>query len=122
ERMKYTQLGRTGLKVSRLCLGTMNFGPFTTEPESHAVMDKALDLGINFFDTADVYGRQKGKGITEQIVGNWFSLGSARREKTVLATKVFADMMLNPGDINMQRGLSAAKIRRSCDDSLRRLK
>ncbi|MGA3066452.1 MAG: aldo/keto reductase [Tepidisphaeraceae bacterium] len=120
--MKYSTLGRTGLKVSRICLGTMNFGPFTSEADSHAIMDKALELGINFFDTADVYGRQKGKGITEQIVGNWFSLGSARREKTVLATKVFADMMLHPGDFTMQRGLSAAKIRRACDDSLRRLK
>jgi aryl-alcohol dehydrogenase-like predicted oxidoreductase len=120
--MNYTNLGRTGLKVSRLCLGTMNFGPFTPEPESHAIMDKALDLGINFFDTADVYGRQKGKGITEQILGNWFAQGSGRRERTVLATKVFADMSALPGDVNMARGLSAAKIRRGCDDSLRRLR
>jgi aryl-alcohol dehydrogenase-like predicted oxidoreductase len=120
--MNYANLGRTGLKVSRLCLGTMNFGPFTPEPESHAIMDKALDLGINFFDTADVYGRQKGKGITEQILGNWFAQGSGRRERTVLATKVFADMSALPGDVNMARGLSAAKIRRGCDDSLRRLR
>ncbi len=120
--MQYTTLGRTGLKVSHLCLGTMNFGPFTPESESHAIMDKALDLGINFFDTADVYGRQKGKGVTEQILGNWFSQGGHRRERTVLATKLFADMSVLPGDINMARGLSAAKIRRCCDDSLRRLK
>jgi aryl-alcohol dehydrogenase-like predicted oxidoreductase len=120
--MKYTTLGRTGLKVSRICLGTMNFGPFTPEAESHAIMDKAMELGINFFDTADVYGRQKGKGITEQILGNWFALGGGRRERTVLATKVFADMAVLPGDINMARGLSAAKIRRCCEDSLRRLR
>jgi aryl-alcohol dehydrogenase-like predicted oxidoreductase len=120
--MKYTNLGRTGLKVSRLCLGTMNFGPFTTDADSHALMDKALELGINFFDTADVYGRQKGKGITEQIVGHWIALGDHRREKIVLATKVFGDMELEPGDLNMRRGLSALKIRRACDDSLRRLK
>jgi aryl-alcohol dehydrogenase-like predicted oxidoreductase len=119
--MKYTSLGRTGLKVSRLCLGTMNFGPFTTEPESHAIMDKSLEVGINFFDTADVYGRQKGKGATEQIVGNWIALGGKRREKIVLATKIFTDMD-SGGDITMKRGISALKIRRGCDDSLRRLK
>jgi aryl-alcohol dehydrogenase-like predicted oxidoreductase len=71
-RMQYTKLGRTGLKVSRLCLGTMNFGPHTSEEDSYAVMDKALDLGINFFDTANVYGWKKGEGVTEQIVGRWF--------------------------------------------------
>jgi aryl-alcohol dehydrogenase-like predicted oxidoreductase len=119
--MKYTSLGRTGLKVSRLCLGTMNFGPYTPEPESHAIMDKSLEVGINFFDTADVYGRQKGKGATEQIVGNWIALGGKRREKIVLATKIFTDMDTG-GDITMKRGLSALKIRRGCDDSLRRLK
>ena len=66
--MDYTQLGRTGLKVSRLCLGTMNFGPHTTEVDSFAIMDKALDLGINFFDTANVYGWKMGEGITENII------------------------------------------------------
>jgi NDP-hexose C3-ketoreductase / dTDP-4-oxo-2-deoxy-alpha-D-pentos-2-ene 2,3-reductase len=73
--MQYTHLGRTGLSVSRLCLGTMNFGPFADEPASWAIMDKALEAGVNFFDTANVYGRQKGKGITEQIVGRWFAQG-----------------------------------------------
>src|ERR1700691_853388 len=120
--MQYTTLGRTGLKVSRLCLGTMNFGPHTSEAESHAVMDKAIELGINFFDTADVYGWKKGEGITEQIIGRWFAQGGARREKTVLATKVFADMESVPGDLTMQRGLSALKIRRAAENSLRRLK
>lgn len=120
--MKYTTLGRTGLKVSRLCLGTMNFGPHTEESQSHAIMDKAHDLGINFFDTADVYGWKKGEGVTEQIIGRWFAQGGARREKTVLATKVFGEMESVPGDLTMQRGLSALKIRRAAENSLRRLK
>jgi aryl-alcohol dehydrogenase-like predicted oxidoreductase len=120
--MLTTTLGRTGLKVSRLCLGTMNFGPQTPEPESHAIMDKALELGINFFDTADVYGWKKGEGVTEQIVGRWFALGGGRREKTILATKVFGDMDADAGDFTMKRGLSAVKIRRGCEGSLRRLK
>ncbi len=75
--MDYTHLGRSGLSVSRLCLGTMNFGPETSEEDSHAIMDRALDLGINFFDTANVYGWAKGEGITEQIVGRWFAQGAA---------------------------------------------
>jgi aryl-alcohol dehydrogenase-like predicted oxidoreductase len=120
--MQYTTLGRTGLKVSRLCLGTMNFGPHTPEGESHAVMDKALDLGINFFDTADVYGWKKGEGVTEKIIGTWFAQGGARREQTIIATKVFGDMDGDPKDLTMKRGLSAVKIRRACDDSLRRMK
>src|SRR5678810_1164226 len=90
--MQYTRLGRTGLKVSRLCLGTMNFGPRTTESDSFAIMDRALALGINFFDTADVYGWKRGEGITEQIIGRWFAQGGGRREKVVLATKVYNKM------------------------------
>jgi aryl-alcohol dehydrogenase-like predicted oxidoreductase len=100
----------------------MNFGPQTPEAESHAVMDKALDLGINFFDTADVYGWKKGEGVTEKIIGAWFAQGGGRREKTILATKVFGDMDGDPKDLTMKRGLSAVKIRRACDSSLRRLK
>jgi aryl-alcohol dehydrogenase-like predicted oxidoreductase len=115
--MEYTQLGRTGLKVSRLCLGTMNFGPQTTEADSFAMMDKALDLGINFFDTANVYGRQLGEGITEHIIGRWFALGGNRREKVVLATKVYGQMSKWPNDSR----LSAYHIRRACEESLRRL-
>ena len=84
--MEYRHLGRLGLKVSRLCLGTMNFGPQTRERDSHAIMDGALELGINFFDTANVYGQRKGVGATETIVGNWFAKGEGRREKVVLAT------------------------------------
>jgi aryl-alcohol dehydrogenase-like predicted oxidoreductase len=120
--MQYTTLGRTGLKVSRLCLGTMNFGPHTSEGESHAIMDKAIELGINFFDTADVYGWKKGEGVTEQIIGRWFGQGGGRRDKTIIATKVFGDMDVESSDITMKRGLSAVKIRRACEASLKRLK
>ncbi len=116
--MEYTQLGRTGLKVSRLCLGTMNFGPHTTETDSFAIMDQTLELGINFFDTANVYGWKLGEGVTEQIIGRWFELGGGRREKTVLATKVFGRM----GDWPNQQRLSALNIRQACEASLKRLK
>jgi aryl-alcohol dehydrogenase-like predicted oxidoreductase len=115
--MKYTRLGRTGLNVSRLCLGTMNFGPQTSEPDSFAIMDKALELGINFFDTANVYGWKVGEGVTEQIIGRWLAQGGGRRDRIVLATKVFGRM----GDGPNQRGLSALHIRRACDESLMRM-
>lgn len=120
--MQYTNLGRTGLKVSRLCLGTMNYGPQAPEADGHAQMDKAIELGINFFDTADVYGAKKGQGITEQIVGNWFAQGGMRREKTILATKVYGGMDQDAADLTMKVGLSAIKIRRGCENSLKRLK
>ena len=115
--MQYTKLGRTGLKVSRLCLGTMNFGPQADEKTSFAIMDRALEHGINFFDTADVYGRKKGEGVTERILGNWFALGGGRREKVVLATKVYGEM----GDWPNTGKLSALHIRRACEASLRRM-
>ncbi|RMF36778.1 MAG: aldo/keto reductase [Chloroflexi bacterium] len=115
--MEYTRLGRTGLKVSRLCLGTMNFGPETSEADSFAIMDRALELGINFFDTANVYGWRRGEGITEQIIGRWLAQGGGRREQIVLATKVYGAMGDGPND----RGLSAYHIRRACEESLRRL-
>lgn len=115
--MDYVSLGRTGLKVSRLCLGTMNFGPHTTEEDSFAIMDRALELGLNFFDTANVYGWKVGEGVTEQIVGRWFAQGGGRREKVVIATKVFGRM----GDGVNERRLSAYHIRRACEESLRRL-
>lgn len=115
--MKYVHLGRSGLKVSHLCLGTMNFGPETTETESFTIMDQALDLGINFFDTANVYGWETGEGITEQIIGRWFAQKGGRREKVVLATKVFGRM----GDWPNHSRLSALHIKRACEDSLRRL-
>lgn len=116
--MQYTQLGRSGLKVSRVCLGTMNFGPVTDEAASHGIMDRALELGINFFDTADVYGWKQGEGITEQIIGRWFAKGGARREKVVIATKLYNKM----GEWPNESRLSALHIRRACEGSLRRLK
>ncbi len=115
--MEYTQLGRSGLKVSRLCLGTMNFGPQTDEKESFAIMDKALELGINFFDTANTYGWKTGEGVTEQIVGRWFAQGGGRREKVVIATKVYGHM----GDWPNQEKLSALHIRQAVEGSLKRL-
>lgn len=115
--MKYTNLGRTGLKVSRLCLGTMNFGPHTEESDAHAIMDRTLEYGINFFDTANVYGWETGEGITEQIIGRWLAQGGGRREQIVLATKVYGRMGAGPND----RRLSAYHIRKACEDSLRRL-
>jgi len=115
--MEYVQLGRTGLEVSRLCLGTMNFGPQTSEIDSHAIMDKALELGINFFDTANVYGWKMGEGLTEKILGRWFALGDGRREKVAIATKVYGRMSEWPNDSR----LSARHIRRACEESLRRM-
>lgn len=115
--MQYTRLGRTGLTVSRLCLGTMNFGRRTPETDAFTIMDAALDLGLNFFDTANVYGGRSGEGVTEQILGRWFARGGGRREKVVLATKVYGHM----GDWPNQSGLSAKHIRDAVDASLRRM-
>ena len=115
--VKTTRLGRSGVRVSRLCLGTMNFGPLTTEPDSFAIMDRALDAGINFFDTANVYGWKRGEGITERIVGRWLGQGGGRRERIVLATKVYGRMGDGPNDVR----LSALHIRRACEESLQRL-
>ena len=114
--MQYTHLGRTGLQVSRLCLGTMNFGPQTSEADSCAIMDQALEQGINFFDTANVYGFHLGAGVTEEIIGRWLAQGG-RRVRIVLATKVYSQMGEGPND----RGLSAYHIRKACEESLRRL-
>jgi aryl-alcohol dehydrogenase-like predicted oxidoreductase len=115
--MQYTRLGRSGCQVSRLCLGTMNFGPHTSEEDSHAIMDTALEEGVNFFDTANVYGWRKGEGWTEQIIGRWFAQGGGRRERTVLATKLYGGM----GDWPNESKLSKVHIARACEDSLRRL-
>jgi aryl-alcohol dehydrogenase-like predicted oxidoreductase len=108
DKMNYTNLGRSGLMVSRFCLGTMNFGPETSEEDSFAIMDKALELGINFFDTANVYGWKRGEGITEQIIGRWLAQGGGRREQIVLATKAYGRM----GDRPNERRLSAYHIKR----------
>lgn len=115
--MQYTHLGRSGLKVSRLCLGTMNFGPHTDESAAHSVMDSAQDHGINFFDTANVYGGAGQRGWTEEIIGRWFATGGDRRERTVLATKVYGTMIDRPNESR----LSALNIRRALDASLKRL-
>jgi aryl-alcohol dehydrogenase-like predicted oxidoreductase len=126
--MRYANLGRSGLSVSRLCLGTMNFGPLTTPADSHQIMDHAHESGINFFDTANRYGGMssppgqlsEGKthsGWTEEIIGDWFASGGGRRERTVLATKLYGAM----GDWPNEGRLSALNIRRACDESLRRL-
>lgn len=118
----YRQLGRTGCKVSPLCLGTMNFGPQTSEEESFAIMDKALELGIQFWDTADVYGWKRGLGVTESILGRYFAARPGARDKVVLATKVFGDMdPEGKPDPNLARGLSARKIIACCEGSLRRM-
>ena len=119
--MEYTHLGRTGLQVSKLCLGTMNFGPWTNEADSHVMMDTALDAGINFFDTANRYGIWAGTGShhghTEEIIGRWFQQGGQRREKVVLATKLYGAM----GDWPNEGKLSALNIKRACEASLKRL-
>jgi len=104
--------------VSRLCLGTMNFGAFTSEKESFEIMNRALELGINFFDTANVYGGKKGEGITEKIIGRWLEENSERRDKIVLASKVYGAM----GDGINEKYLSAYHIKKACEDSLKRLK
>jgi aryl-alcohol dehydrogenase-like predicted oxidoreductase len=113
--MEYTHLGRIGLKVSRLCLGTMNYGTYNTEEESFKIMDHALEKGINFFDTANVYGSYKGQ--SEEIIGTWFAEGAGRRDKIVLATKVYGNMSELPN----QSKLSAYHIKQACEDSLKRL-
>ena len=115
--MEYTPLGRTGLQVSRLCLGTMNFGPETSEEDSFAIMDRAHEHGINFFDTANVYGWKTGEGVTEQIIGRWFAQGGGRREKTVIATKLYGKMDEWPNG----QGVNALTLKRECEASLRRL-
>src|SRR4051812_615791 len=115
--MEYTNLGRTGLVVSRLCLGTMNFGPQTSQEDSWVIMDRALEQGVNFFDTANVYGRKLGEGVTESIIWRWIAQGGGRREKVVLATKVYGRMADWPNG----NGLSAHSIIKEANASLRRL-
>jgi len=119
--MKYTYLGKSGLKVSRLCLGTMNFGVDTEERDAFRILDAALDAGINFVDTANIYGWGTNAGRTEEILGRWFAQGGGRREKTVLATKFYGDMSDPADGPNGEGGLSAYKLRRHLDGSLRRL-
>ena len=115
--MKFKNLGRSGLSVSRLCLGTMNFGPETDEATSGSIMDSAIEHGVNFFDTANRYGGLGHWGRTEEIVGRWFQKGGGRREKVVLATKLYGEMDAWPNN----SGVSALNIRRACDASLKRM-
>lgn len=120
----HRRLGRHGVLVSQLCLGTMNLGWHTTEREAFAIMDRALELGINLFDTADVYGWAVEPGYTEKLIGNWFALGGGRREAVVLATKVYNPLRNNgalPEPNSDSRSLSAYKIRKHCYASLKRL-
>ncbi len=114
--MQYKQLGRTGLQVSPLCLGTANFGWMSDERESGTIMDRALETGLNFFDTANSYNHEKGENSAESIIGRWFAR-SSKRGKVVLATKVYATLSSWPNDGK----LSARHIKQACEDSLRRL-
>lgn len=122
--IKHKRLGKHGVLVSNICLGTMNFGWHTSEEDSYVIMDRALELGINFFDTADVYGWSVEHGFTEEIIGRWFAQGGGRRDAVVLATKVFnpVDRKANLPEVNSDgRSLSAYKIRKHCEGSLKRL-
>ncbi|SDT09718.1 Predicted oxidoreductase [Friedmanniella luteola] len=118
--MEYAKLGRSNMTVSKICLGTMHFGPKATEEESHAILDRALELGITFVDTANVYGGEAGRGRSEEIIGRWFASRPGARDEVVLATKVYHAM----GDLGIAReeaGFSAYKVRKHLADSLRRL-
>ena len=115
--MDYTHLGRSGVSVSRLCLGTMNFGAITSEADAHTIMDAAHEHGINFFDSSNTYGQPRAEGVTESVIGRWMAAGGGRRDRTVLATKLYGGKGEWPND----RFLSALNIRRACEESLRRL-
>lgn len=115
--MQYRQLGRSALKISELCLGTMNFGPRTSQEDSFAILDAAVAAGINFIDTANQYGGSQGVGTTETILGKWLAADNTRRDRLVIATKVHEPMS---DDVN-DRGLSARHIQMACDASLKRL-
>ena len=118
--MQYAKLGRSNMSVSKICLGTMHFGGPTPEDEAFRIMDKCLELGINFFDTANVYGGASGRGASEAIIGRWFQQGNQRRDQVVLATKVYGSMTDTPLP-NEDRGVSSYKVRKHAADSLRRL-
>ena len=118
--MQYGYMGASNLRVSKICLGTMHFGGVTPEDEAHAIMDKALEMGINFFDTANVYGGPAGTGATESVIGSWFAQGGGRRDQVVLATKTY-NAMNRPAiaaDPNDDKGVSAYKVRRDVAASL----
>src|SRR6187431_2375028 len=122
--MKYRNLGASGVKVSTLCLGAMTFGEAdeksfmhkvgSDEATAHAVLDRALDAGVNFVDTADVYGQD---GLSERVIGNWFAK-RGRRDDVVLATK----FRFTTGKNANKSGASRYRIVRCVEDSLRRLR
>ena len=118
--MKYNNLGKSNMAVSRICLGTMQFGNRTSEADSFAIMDRALEMGINFWDTANVYGGGDNRGGSETIIGKYFQSRPGSRERVVLATKVYGNMADEDWP-NTARGLSAYKVRKHVEDSLRRL-
>jgi aryl-alcohol dehydrogenase-like predicted oxidoreductase len=118
--MQYTRLGRSNMSVSKICIGTMHFGGVTPEDEACRIMDRALEMGINFFDTANVYGGKAGRGASEAIIGRWFAQGGGRRDQVVLATKVYGNMT-DSNRPNEAGGISSYKARRHAADSLRRL-
>jgi aryl-alcohol dehydrogenase-like predicted oxidoreductase len=109
------------MNVSKICLGTMHFGPRATDEESHAILDKALSMGITFIDTANVYGGETARGRSEEIIGSWFDARPGVRDEVVLATKVY-HAMGDLGAANNERGFSAYKVRKHLSDSLRRLR
>jgi aryl-alcohol dehydrogenase-like predicted oxidoreductase len=118
--MEYRKLGRTGLKVSELCMGTMQFGWTADEQTSYQILNKSFEAGINFLDTADVYSRWvEGNpgGVAETILGKWMKTHHIPRDQVVLATKVRGRMGPGPND----EGLSRAHIFRAVEGSLRRL-
>lgn len=122
--IEHRKLGNHGVRVSNICLGTMNFGWHTSEQDSFRIMDKALELGINFFDTADVYGWGVERGESEMIIGRWLSQGGGRRDAIVLSTKVYGDVKRKanlPEPNSDGASLSAYKIRKHCEGSLSRL-
>jgi NDP-hexose C3-ketoreductase / dTDP-4-oxo-2-deoxy-alpha-D-pentos-2-ene 2,3-reductase len=113
----HVPLGRTALRVSRLCLGTVNFGGRVGEAEGHALLDHALEAGVTFVDTADMYGWRVHRGYTEETIGRWLRASRDRRNEVVLATKVGNPVGEGPNDT----GLSARHIVAACEASLRRL-
>ena len=118
--MEFRRLGQTGLKVSTICLGTMQFGWSADEPNCHSILSRAVAHGCNFIDTADIYSRWvdgNDGGVSEQIIGSWLASSGVRRESLVLATKVRGQMGDGPND----QGLSRVHIMQSVENSLRRL-
>ena len=125
--MEYKYLGRTGIKVSRVGMGSMKIGSIISEKDSFRLLDTAIDLGVNLLDTANCYGTPVHnpsmgyRGLTEVVIGKWFAQGGGRREKILISTKIFnemADPLEGPNDYT---GLSASRIRKHIDDCLRRL-